>query len=78
MQKSVKAFETGKADEEGVKGKKRTKQKTNVFQDVNLRAHLSREFLHLLLKNLRLPMQLINICKSKNFYSSSVIYFPLL
>lgn len=29
MQKSVKAYETGKADEEGVKGKKRTNQKTN-------------------------------------------------
>lgn len=29
MQKSVMAYETGKADEEGVKGKKRFKQKTN-------------------------------------------------
>lgn len=29
MQKSVKAYETGKADEEGVKETKRTKQKTN-------------------------------------------------
>lgn len=27
MQKSVKAYETGKADGEGVKGKKRVKQK---------------------------------------------------
>lgn len=44
MQKSVKAYETGKADEEGVKGTKRTKKKTNEFQEVNLRAHLSREF----------------------------------
>lgn len=29
MQKSVKAYETGKAEEEGVKEMKRTKQKTN-------------------------------------------------
>lgn len=29
MQKSVKAYETRKADEKGVKGKKRSKQKTN-------------------------------------------------
>lgn len=47
MQKSVEAYETGKADEEGVKGKKKTKplrEDKQEFQDVNLRKHLSREF----------------------------------